>query len=151
MRRVVSGLLLVTVALPVSAAPESCFVPEVHGTTRVRVYIGDRKCVDLREPEILRGIWINQFEGSVFHEGIDDLAKALAVRSPVWLSMDDQSVKPAGFVPARGHAYQLTMVARKAKDMNRPPLEGYGHFNGSAGLVLVDEIVAWKDLGKVGY
>lgn len=151
MRRVVSGLLLVTVALPALAVPENCFVPEVHGTTRVQVYIGDRKCVDLREPETLHGIWINQFEGSVFHEGADDLAKALAVRSPVWLSMDAQSVKPAGFVPARGHAYQLTMVARKAKDMNRQPLEGYGHFNMSAGLVLVDEIVAWKDLGKVGY
>ncbi len=150
MRFAVSGLLLLTVVLPVSAAPEHCFVPEVHGTTRVMVYIGDRKCVELREPETLHGIWINQFEGSVFHEGVYDVAKALAVRSTVWLSMDDQTVKPVGFVPARGHAYQFTVIARKAKDMNRPALEGYGHFGMSAGLVLVDEVVAWKDLGKVG-
>ncbi|MBJ7418152.1 MAG: hypothetical protein JHC88_22330 [Niveispirillum sp.] len=151
MRLAVSGLLLAVAALPAPAAPENCFVQEVHGTTRVMVYIGDRKCVDLREPETLHGIWINQFEGSVFHEGVDDVAKALAVRSTVWLSMDDQTVKPAGFVPARGHAYQFTIIARKAKDMKRPPLEGYGHFGASAGLVLVDEVVAWKDLGKVGY
>ncbi|MGQ3046461.1 MAG: hypothetical protein ACT6Q8_15700 [Niveispirillum sp.] len=151
MRLAVSGLLLAVAALPASAAPENCFVPEVHGTTRVLVYIGDRKCVELREPETLNGIWINQFEGSVFHEGVDDLAKARTVRSRVWLSMDDQTVKPAGFVPARGHAYQFTIIARKAKGMNRPPLEGYGHFGASAGLVLVDEVVAWKDLGKVGY
>ncbi|OYQ35534.1 hypothetical protein CHU95_07345 [Niveispirillum lacus] len=137
--------------LPASAAPANCFVPEVHGTTRVQVYIGDRRCVDLREPETIGGIWINRFEGSVFHEDVDAVSTALAVRSTVWLSMDDQTVKPRDFVPAQGHAYQLTLVARKAKDMRRPLLEGYGHFGAFAGLVLVDEVVAWKDLGKVGF
>lgn len=151
MKYLVATTAMITLILPASAAPEHCYVMEGHGTARVMAYIGDRKCVEFRAQETIRGIWINQFEGSAFHEGVVDVNKALAVRSTVWLSMDDQTMMPAGFASKRGHAYQLTIVARKAKDMNRQPLEGYGHFNMSAGLVLVDEIVAWKDLGKVGY
>lgn len=135
------------VALPAMAAPENCFNPSQHGGTRVMIYVGDRKCVEFDEPREFTGIWINGFESSAFHEGAAGLADAKAAKPLVWFSMDELSIRPAGFRVKLGHAYRLTMIARPAKDMNRKPIEGYGHFGMWPGLVLVERITAWEDLG----
>ncbi|MFV3126138.1 hypothetical protein [Niveispirillum sp. KHB5.9] len=145
--RAIGLAMALLVALPAMAAPEHCFTPSEHGGVRVMVYIGDRKCVEFDEPREFTGIWINAFESSRFNEGATSLAEAGERKPLVWLSLDDQSIRPAGFRVKLGHAYRLTMIARSAKDMNRQPLEGYGHFGMWPGLVLVERITAWEDLG----
>ena len=38
-------------------------------------------------------------------------------------------------------------VGRDAKEMNRKPLNGYGHMSMAAGAVLVDDLTGVTDLG----
>ena len=147
-------LLLPILSLAAAAVQDRndrCYVTETIGGVPVRVYQGDRACVDLTEPREMAGIWINEFEGSRFIEGIEVAEGLTRDGKAVWFSMDDETVRPVGFQPRLGHAYRLTIVGRSAVDMDRPPLEGYGHFGVSPGLVLADEIVAFEDLGPFTY
>lgn len=120
------------------------------GGVPIMVYIGDRACVDLEPPREISGVWIHQFEGSVFIEGATTREEAVKTRASTWLTTDEQTVFPKNFPgnPLEAHAYRVTFVGRFAKDMRRKPLEGYGHFGMYPGLVLMDRMTAWEDLGR---
>ena len=145
-------LLLAQAAAPLPGPKPDCFVRETSGGVLALRYIGDRACVDFDPAKTMTGVWINGFEGSSFHEGASGLADIKGQPLDVWLTLDEASVTPAGFPKGwtmPPHAYRLTFVGKRAKDMQRPPLSGYGHFGGSPGLVLVDTVTAWQDLGPV--
>ncbi|MBI1682519.1 hypothetical protein [Caulobacter hibisci] len=135
---------------PPPSPPEShCFVREqTNGHVFVR-YLGDRACVDFAPARTISGVWIDQFEGSSFYEGATSLSDIAGRKHTTWLTLDAQTELPAGFVRKRptARAYRLTFVGRNARDMDRLPLEGYGHFGVSPGLVLVDRLTVWEDLG----
>lgn len=112
--------------------------------------MSDRTPVDFTAPREISGIWIDEFEGSSFHEGVHDLKEARERRHSVWLDMDEDSVVPPAFhATDYGHAYRLTFIGRTARDMHRSPLEGYGHLGVSPGLVRVDRLLQWEDLGPI--
>lgn len=147
---------LITSMLLQSAAPlpdkERCFVEDRTSAVVVMRYIGDRACVDFTPPRQITGVWIDQFEGSSFHEGVADLDGVRGRAHTTWLTIDDASVLPGDFKRVRRHpphAYRLTFIGQTARDMNRPPLEGYGHFGVSPGLVIVDRLLSAKDLGPI--
>lgn len=131
---------------------ERCFLEDRKSAVVVLRYIGDRACVDFMPPRQITGVWIDQFEGSSFHENVGDLDGVRGRAHTTWLTIDKASVLPGDFKPARKrppHAYRLTFVGRTARDMNRKPLEGYGHFGMSPGLVLVDRLLSAEDLGPI--
>jgi len=144
--------LLQVLSSPPTAEPDrDCFVRENTNGVRVMRYIGDRACVDFGPVRTIEGIWVNAFEGSSFHEGAGTLDDVRGRPHTTWLTFDDDSVKPPGLRPTQHppHAHRLTFVGRTAKDMQRKPLEGYGHFGMSPGLVLVDRVTEWRDLGPI--
>ncbi|AHE56318.1 hypothetical protein [Sphingomonas sanxanigenens] len=142
-------ILMLQAAAPPPQAPKEarCFVKEKQGAYTIHTYIGARACEAFDPPREIAGVWVNQFEGSSFHEGATSLADLEGRPHRVWLSMDKDSVLPVDFKPQRSHVYRLRFVGRTATDMNRKPLEGYGHFGVSPGMVLVDRLVGWEDLG----
>ena len=131
------------------ADDERCWKTEVHGTVRVKAYQGDRGCVDFTPPRQMSGIWVNEFEGSAFHDGAQSIADIHGKKGDVWFSLDNQTELPPNFKREYGHAYRITIIGSTAIDMNRKPLHGYGHMNMARGLVLADRIIAMEDLGSV--
>jgi hypothetical protein len=133
-----------------AGSKEFCYVEERHNEVRVIRYIGDRACIDFTPPRRVSGIWIDQFEGSSFFEGLTKASQLSGREHTTWLTIDDETVVPDGFKREyRGNIYHVTFIGRTAKDMNRKPLEGYGHFGMSPGLVLVDRLLEWKNLGRI--
>jgi hypothetical protein len=120
------------------------------GNSTVVEYKGDRSCVDFGPPRPFIGLWINEFEGSRFVENgtsLADLPRGNKGDS-IWLNIDEG--KWLGRWTRRyGHVYRVRFQGRAALDMHRKPLEGYGHFGMSPGLVIVDELAELTDLGEV--
>lgn len=141
-------------ALLLQAAPETkldrCHYWDRSGGVPAVAYIGDRACVDFEPAREITGVWIFRFEGSVFIEGAATREAAMEAKPSTWLTIDRQTVFPKGFTgnPIEARAYRVTFVGRFAKDRNRKPLEGYGHFGMYPGLVLMDRMTAWEDLGR---
>lgn len=150
MRGVVSGLLLMSIlalrggAAEVGVRPERCFAEKIYGTARVTAYVGDRKCLAFEPAREMTGIWINQFEGSVFRENAKIMAEANVSRYNSWLEIDDESQLPDGFKPANGHGYRLRFIGRIPKAGQSSE---YGHFGVWKRMVLVDRVIDWEDLG----
>jgi hypothetical protein len=143
MNMIVSAMLLAQVAgtLP----KKSCFVEK----QKVIEYIGDRACVEFAPARRISGLWVDRFEGSAFFEGLTDLKQLRGRRSTTWFSIDRQSVLPPNFKRTfRGNVYRVIFVGRMARDMDRKPTDGYGHFSMWPGLVLVDRALEWRLLGN---
>jgi len=141
------ALLALAQAAPPAERPRPCYREEVQGGVPVQVYLGDRVCVDLTPPRTFVGVWIDEFEGSRFVEGARSWADAQRDRRTVWLNPHDPLKRGKVSFGPRGHAYRVTFVGRQARDGNRKPLEGYGHFGMGQGLVVVDEFLSAEDLG----
>ena len=136
---------------PTPALDPRCYRREVTNNVPLIVYLGDRVCVDFEPPRIFEGLWIDAFEGSSFIAGARSLADRPATGESVWLTIDAESRVPARFRRARypAQVYRVRFRGRGARDMHRRPLEGYGHLGMSAGVVLVDEMLAMESLGPV--
>lgn len=62
-------------AVSTNQAPSHrCWADETHNGIKVRVYKGDRICVDLAPATEMEGVWVNDFEGSAFYEGARSIA-----------------------------------------------------------------------------
>jgi hypothetical protein len=98
----------------------------------------------------MRGIWINDFEGSRFIKGARILPHAEEGALQVWLEIDERSVAPAELVSEEslGKAYYIEFKGRPASDMDRYPGEGYGHMGMARGLVLVDRVERFHRLPR---
>jgi hypothetical protein len=134
------------------AAPESCFVTSKLGQFPLTTYVGDRKCVTFDPPRTISGIWINEFEGSSFHENIKRLREVRLGIEPnnvhVWLAIDNETLMSSELMQRGfGRAYRIKFIGRNATDMRRKSGDGYGHLGGSSGLVLVDQLIDWEDIG----
>lgn len=135
----------------VGAPPVPCVDERVEGGTRVLVYRGDRTCVDFAERREFGGLWVNEFEGSAWIDGPASIAALPADwrEQRVWFSTDAQTRWPGEISRRYGHVYRVRFIGRATRDMNRKPLEGYGHLGVSRGLVLADEILEFTDLGPL--
>lgn len=154
-------MLTIALALALQTAPPPPSPPETRmarcydierrdGVPTVMRYLGDRTCVDFDPPRRISGVWLYKFEYSVFLEGATSRAELNQARNLPWLTIDKDTVLPTGFRPSyiEGRAYRVTFEGRAAKDMQRKPMEGYGHFGAFPGLFLVDRVVSWEDLGR---
>lgn len=144
-----STIILITFAVQ-AVSQDRCYSTVTEGGARGKSYIGDRACIDFAPARQITGIWIDEFEGSAFYEGAKNLDDVRKREDRVWLTIDKKSAVPAKFKRMGSmQAYRLTFVGRFARDMKRKPIEGYGHFGMSNGLVLVDRLLSWEDLGRV--
>ncbi|RAK50953.1 hypothetical protein DJ018_17480 [Phenylobacterium deserti] len=96
----------------------------------------------------MEGVWLNTFEGSAFYEGATSLADARG-EARVWFRHEEPLIAWKGAPPKEEHAYRVVLIGRSAEDMNRPPLQGYGHMGLWPGLVVVDELLELQDLGPL--
>jgi len=131
------------------ASIDRCWANESRNGINVRVYKGDRNCVDLAPATEMDGVWVNELEGSAFYEGARCIADVSARKSTVWFTIDNETALPHGFTKHYGLAYRVKIVGRKARDMHRRPLEGYGHMGVSPGLVVADKIIRADLLGPM--
>ena len=110
-------------------------------------HVGDRKCLTFDPPRTISGIWINEFEGSSFHEDMKSLSKVQSSKYDVWLSIDnDTAMSPELERRGFGRAYKITFIGRNARDMPGKPTGGYGHGSLYKGLIIVDRVIDWEDI-----
>ena len=135
---------------PTSDNPyQSCYREEQDDGIKFQAYIGDRACIKFDRARVIEGVWINEFEGSQFFEGAHNLREAARRHDNVWLTIDEKSETPAGLKRPSGHAHYMRFLGMTAHDMHRACGHGYGHLECSAGLVLVDRVLAAVDLGEI--
>ncbi len=142
-----SAAFLLALAL---AADDGCTVKEVQNGISVIRYIGDRACVEFKDPREYHGMYVDCFEGQMYYDGAATLAEVRKRQDKVWFRMDEKTHFSVNFQGPRGRceAYRVTFIGKEAKDMARTgPLNGYGHMGGSAGLVLVDDLTGAIDIG----
>ncbi len=97
----------------------------------------------------MRGVWVDALEGQSFRGGATTTDDVPERRVNVWLQFQPAARSKLPRQEGSGHAYRIRFLGRKAKDMQRQPLDGYGHFAQSAGLVIVDRLIGIEDLGCV--
>ena len=118
-------------------------------------YLGNRKCLEFEPAREMTGVWVNDFEGSAFHEGARSWAEADARRSEraPWFEIDEATALPRSFRRRYYHAYRITFVGRRAKPLppgppGVPRLPGFGHMGMSASMILADRVIRSEDLGS---
>lgn len=149
-----AALLLQAAAPPQGEPPRlvqrpRCAIEVGEGSRKVFQYRGDRVCVDFDEPRIFEGIWIDEFEGQAFVEGATRRADLKPGTRHPWFNTYEALkpfTKPTGSSSTRRQLYKVRFVGRQAADMDRQALQGYGHFNMSPGLLLLDEMLSIEPL-----
>lgn len=136
---------------------DRCYRELIINGVRVVEYKGDRACIGFQPPREFSGIWVNHFEGSEFIEGGTSLADVpRGARERVWLDMENSKWASDDWRREYGHVYRVRFSGRAALDMHRKPgfapnrtePPGYGHFGMSNGLVMVDALLEFEDLGE---
>ncbi|KQM28695.1 MULTISPECIES: hypothetical protein [unclassified Sphingomonas] len=149
-------MLLAALLLQAAASPDAklrrlvrvppCAREAGEGSRKYLVYRGDRICVDLDLPRVYEGIWIDEFEGQAFAEGANSRADLNPTNRLPWLNTYEALTpftKPAGSKGLYyGRLYKVRFVGRQAVDMKREPMLGYGHFNLSPGLIVLNEMLS---------
>lgn len=127
------------------AAQDAPDPPRCHRT----VSYADNKferhgCTEFETQREFTGLWINEFEGQRFVEDATSAADIPRGRGAhqIWFEVDAQTGMPPEWKRSRGaRLYWVRFRGKAAKDMRRKPMEGYGHFGMSSGIVLVDEVL----------
>lgn len=107
----------------------------------------DRDCRRFRAARSFEGVWIDEFEGSLFVEGARsyDEARRRPASDPqvYWLAIDAKS-DIAKVVPRRyGTAYRIRLIAREMLPegkRSRFSLPGFGHMGMWHQSILVDAV-----------
>jgi hypothetical protein len=111
-------------------------------------YIGDRKCLIFDPPRTISGIWVNEFEGSSFHENVKRMKDIESSKHNIWFSIDDDTlISPELKRRGLGRAYKITFIGRNANDIRLKSGHGFGHGGLYSGLILVDRVIDWEDVG----
>jgi hypothetical protein len=134
----------------IAVAPEAkCSVTSVRNGVTVIAYLGDRKCVAWKPRRTFHGIYVDCTEGQAYYDGARSLEEVKARKEHAWFSTDDVTRFTVAIPSPRYHceAYRVTFVGREAQDMHRAPGQGYGHFNMTPGVVLVDDLTSLTDIG----
>lgn len=98
---------------------------------------------------MIEGIWVNNFEGSSFFEGAEEINDVDLNKRERWMHIDSQTIVSSVFLKEWRHAYRIKMIGCDATTKLRAASSGYGHFGLYSGLVVVNEILEWEDLGPV--
>ena len=108
----------------------------------------DRDNYEWHEEREFEGVWVNEFEGSSFYEGVEHAEMVDLEDRQLWLRIDSQTALPPDF-PQTGQMYRITMRACSASKRLRSRGRGYGHFGLWQGMVVAEEIVEWELIGPV--
>lgn len=139
-------MLLAVAMVAVSVAPAQC---ELRDNSMLLPQPKRPPCVMFGPARRATGIWIDAFEGSSFRENEDNVSALTPSEENVWLWINRQARPDLIRQEGSGHAYRIIFDGREAQDMHRKRGDGYGHFNMSAGLVVVDHIIMIDDLGCI--
>ena len=121
--------------------PPPCVVRDASG---MLASLPVDRCMWMRKPERLKGIWLDEFEGSRFFEGATTAAQAIRQvcgrprgRGPwgEWLEEGRWPSPPLEPGEGRARLIRLEFVGRRTAYPG-----SYGHFGGSRSLVLADRL-----------
>lgn len=115
-----------------------CFRKETDAHGDAMVFIGDEECFRFNPPERMRGIWLDEFEGSEFLPNAT-ASPAVWPYSPdaIWLDFTRPEPLISDRQPDRQQAYAIEFIGRRATYPGH-----YGHMGGSRHLIIVDELLS---------
>lgn len=113
---------------------QPCYRKRTDAYGDVYVFIGSEECFRFNPPERMRGIWLNEFEGSAFLPNAT-VAPAVWTYSPdaIWL----ESTGPEPLLSDGHPAYAIEFIGRRATYPG-----SYGHMGMSRHLIIVDEVLS---------
>jgi len=105
----------------------------------------DDQCYRMAPPERMRGIWIDEFEGSRFLPGLTAAPAADPAGPRIWLDMD---AHPVPALPAErrrpGGVYLVDFIGRRTLYPGH-----YGHMGMSEQEVVVQRLISARAVGTV--
>ncbi len=113
-----------------------CFRREKDAYGEVLVFKGNEECFRFDPPERMRGVWLDEFEGSEFLPNATEApAERQYSRDMIWLDF----TRPEPLLADRSgdRALAIEFVGRRATFPG-----SYGHLGGSRHLVIVDELLS---------
>ena len=120
---------------------EPCYRKEETTYGDVLEFIGNEACFRFDPPERMRGVWLDEFEGSEFLPNATEAPAnrptgAGHSRNAIWLDFTRHEPLLADRHDAR-RAFAIEFVGRRATFPGR-----YGHMGGSPDLVIVKELLS---------
>ncbi|HEY0115711.1 MAG TPA: hypothetical protein VGB54_08320 [Allosphingosinicella sp.] len=115
---------------------------DVNGET-YRGSLPTDQCFRMTEPQRMKGVWIDQFEGSRFLPGGTELTQARFDEPQIWLDPETKRV-PGLFNPdpdAEIRVLEVDFVGRKTLFPGQ-----YGHMGVSQHEVIVDRLISAREL-----
>ena len=100
----------------------------------------DRACMEQAPVRRISGVWINDFEGSIFIEGARRIEDTRRRSAAPWFGIDNRTEVPRGFRRFYGRAYRVTLYGRRSPVAARPGVRGRR-------AILADRIVSITDVG----
>lgn len=124
---------------------DGCDLSELQGypsDTPLPTFLPTDACFKLRPPERLSGIWQDRLDGSILLPGA---VSPDALRHPqeIWINRDQLIPDHANRIPTTGtRVLWVSFVGRRT-----PAGKGYGSWSEARGEVMVDRVIAIRDLG----
>jgi hypothetical protein len=121
----------------------TCSRLEVEGDETISVGIPVDECYRMTGPQRMRGVWLDQFEGSRFLPGGPELTKTRLDQSDIWLDVYRNRV-PGLFDPepdSELRAMEIEFIGRQTRFPGR-----YGHMGGSEHEVVVEQLIHAREL-----
>lgn len=119
----------------------TCYVETDRG---FEGFVGTDKCYRMTEPRRMRGVWIDEFEGSRFVPGARSVAEAERAEPQIWLDVETKRI--AGLFDPDGpsfdaRAFEVDFVGRRTLVAGQ-----YGHLGGSDHTMIMDRLISARPL-----
>lgn len=115
-------------------------VTDAGGT--VYEFIGYDKCFRFSKPTHMRGVWISEFEGSMFYDGATHSPTIQRYDSNMtWLEMRDPRYSQVMDKDGGQRTFSIDFIGRKSL---YPAL--YGHMGMSRSMVIVDRMLSMQEV-----
>lgn len=105
------------------------------------------RCYRMTPPRRMRGVWIDEFEGSQFVPGARDASQARPGLGGIWLDVETNEI-PGLFRSSEGglRAYRIDFIGRQTAVAGR-----YGHLSASDHTIIVDRLISARSMDVTPY
>lgn len=109
------------------------------------------QCYRMSPPQLMRGVWIDEFEGSQFLPGAQDAAQAEVGLGSISLDVETNRIPGLFEQSYTGgaeelRAFQIDFIGRKTAFKGQ-----YGHLGGSDYLIIVDRLISARPVDVTPY
>jgi hypothetical protein len=106
------------------------------------------QCYRMSEPQRMKGVWIDAFEGSQFLPGARDTSQAEIEPDGIWLDVETNRI-PGLFqtsLTAGLRAFEIEFIGRQTATAGQ-----YGHLGGSRHEIIVDRLISARPVDVAPY